>query len=173
MYESFPQTLQAGDPALDFDLPALQGGSISSLTFRQNGLLLLFLFKTCCPVCKYTAPLIQKLYAQYGVNSGGKFTVIGISQDDIELTETFAANNGGLSFPIVLDSDLDVSWRYGITHVPDLFLLGKEYLVLDAITGQFNAEGINNIARKAAEYTRTDFLQIVRPEDGSADIEPG
>jgi len=124
--EAMPQPLQTGDKIIDFELPDAHGRLYSTAELRKQGLLLLFIFKVGCGTCKYSAPFIQRLHRQYAEGSDGKFTVLGVSQDDAPATEAFAKEHGDLTFPIVLDSNLDVSWLYG---VPWVALISLVYFV--------------------------------------------
>jgi len=168
-----PRTLQAGDAVVDFDLTDLNGERFATAQARQQGLVLIALFKTGCGTCRYSAPFLQRLHEQYAANSGGKFQVVGVSQDDAATTREFAAQYGGLTFPLLLDMNLDVSGKYAITHVPDLYLLDAHDTLQRSILGRFSRDEFNELARIAAAAVGTPYSPIVRDEDDAPALKPG
>jgi cytochrome c biogenesis protein CcmG, thiol:disulfide interchange protein DsbE len=173
-HTAIPDTpLAPGDPVADFTLQAADGATYDSRTARQNGLLLAVLFKTGCGTCRYAYPFLQRLHEQYAANSGGKFQVWGISQDDAETTLALAQENGGATFPLLLDTELDTTVRYGITSVPDLYLLGAGDTIAAAVVGHFSRDGFNDLARQAADYLGVPYVPVVRDTDDAPAIKPG
>lgn len=168
-----PRPLQAGDSVVDFDLRSLDGELFTTAEARRQGLVLIALFKAGCGTCRYSAPFLQRLHEQYAVNSGGRFQVIGVSQDDAATTREFSTQHGGLTFPLLLDTDLDVSERYAITHVPDLYLLDAHDTLQRSVVGCFSRDGFNEIARIAATAVGAPYAPIVRDEDDAPALKPG
>jgi len=165
--------LQAGDTVVDFNLGDVDGHLFTTAQARRQGLVLIVLFKTGCGTCKYSAPFLQRLHEQYAANSGGRFQVIGISQDDASATREFAAQQGGLTFPLLLDTELEVSERYAITHVPNLYLLDTRDTIQHAIVGHFSRDEFNRLAQIAATEVGIPYSPIVRAEDDAPALKPG
>jgi peroxiredoxin len=163
----------AGSAVADFTLTATDGKTYSSKAARQNGLLLTVLFKTGCGTCKYANPYLQRFHEQYAAPSRGRFQVWGISQDTPESTESFARENGNSTFPLLLDSDLNVTVDYGITNVPDLYLLSAEDTIPDAVVGHFSKDGFNQLAERVAAFLDVPYTPIVTEADGAPAIKPG
>lgn len=163
----------AGDKVADFTLQSADGKTYGSREARQEGLLLTALFKTGCGTCKYAFPYLQRFQEQYAQNSGGKFQVWGVSQDDAENTQTFAKENGGATFPLLLDKQLDVTAQYGPTNVPNLYLLGAGDTIEQAVLGQFGTDAFNQMAQKIAAFVGVPYVPIVRDEDNAPAIKPG
>jgi peroxiredoxin len=168
-----PRPLQAGDAVADFDLYSLDGGRFTTVEARQQGMLLIVLFKTGCGTCQYSAPFLQRLHEQYAAHSGGRFQVIGVSQDDAATTREFAAQHGGLTFPLLLDTDLEASERYAITHVPNLYLLDAHDTIQRSVLGHFSRDEFNGLARIAATAVGVPYAPIVRDEDDAPALKPG
>lgn len=171
--EITPAPRASGDAVADFILKAADGKTYSSQEARQKGLLLAVLFRTGCGTCRYAYPYIERLHQQYAQHSEGKFQVWGVSQDDAETTLTFAQAQGGVTFPLLLDTGLQVSEDYGITHVPDLYLLGAGDTISTAIVGHFSRDGFNDLARQAAAYLEVPYVPVVREEDDAPALKPG
>jgi len=163
----------AGDKAEDFTLKATNGQTYASRPARQNGLLLLALFKTGCGTCKFSAPYLQRFHEQYALPSGGKFQIWGVSQNMEEETLTFAREYGNLTFPLLLDADLDVTAAFGITHVPNLYLLNADDTIAASVIGHFGTEEFNALAEQIARGAGVPYTPIVKAEDNAPAIKPG
>ncbi|HZP80541.1 MAG TPA: TlpA disulfide reductase family protein [Chthonomonadaceae bacterium] len=164
---------KAGSPVADFQLTGLDGKTYASKEARQKGLLLAALFKVGCGTCQYAAPYLQRLHELYAQKSGGRFQVWGISQDNAADTQAFAKEHGDLTFPLLLDSDLQTSVSYGPTNVPDLYLLGEGDTIATAITGYFSKDEYNALAKQVADFVGVPYVPIVRDEDNAPAIKPG
>lgn len=171
--EAASRPLQLGDAVKDFTLKDVSGQLFSTKELREKGLVLLFFFKVGCGTCRYSAPFIERIHRQYALGSEGKFIVLGVSQDDASATKEFAAAHGNLSFPILLDEDLEVTESYNLIGVPDLYLLDSSNTILYSILGHFTAEGFNEIAKRAAEATQKPYSPVVLPQDNAPNIKPG
>ncbi len=163
----------AGESVYDFTLRATDGKPYSSADARRQGLLLAALFKTTCGTCKFSLPYLQRFHAQYAVPSAGRFQIWGISQDNAQDTLAFARENGPATFPLLLDSTLEVSEAYRLIAVPDLYLLGAGDTLLAALPGHFSKEGFNDLARQVADFLQAPYTPIVREEDNAPLLRPG
>lgn len=164
--------LKAGDEIADFVLESAEGAIASSAKTRENALLLIILFRTGCGTCQYSAPYFERFHKYYALPSQGSFQVWGITQDSETATQ-YMAGAYGLTFPLLYDSMLEVSERYGITHVPNLFLIDSGRTIVDAVTGHFSAERYNQIARQIAQYLEVPYVPIVGVSDDAPALKPG
>src|SRR5882724_6328443 len=76
---------------------------------------LIAFFETDCPTCQLALPYLNRL-------SGDSIRVIGISQDGESVTREFVRQLG-ITFPVELDRDLNISRAYDPQSVPTLFLV--------------------------------------------------
>ena len=116
--------LSAGAKAPEISLPLLDGGAKFSLAQAQKqGPVIAAFFKVSCPVCQFSFPYLQRIFAAYG---NKKVTFVGISQDGQGDTERFARQHG-VSFPIALDDikKYPASNAYDLTNVPSFFLVSN------------------------------------------------
>jgi peroxiredoxin len=121
----------AGAKAPPFRLSALDGSTRSLEDILAGGPALLAFFKISCPVCQLTAPYLERLAANNGIQ------VIGISQDEAGATRGFATRFG-LTFPTFLDPSADeypASNAYGISSVPTLFVVEPDGIVSRSFAG--------------------------------------
>ena len=122
------ELLRAGCRAPDFTLARLKDGLVKGSAelgkMIADGPVLLAFFKSSCPVCQMTLPLLDRVHRG---RKAGSFEVFGVSQDDAETTREFAGEFG-LSFPMLLDTEENgypASNAFGISHVPSLFLVDR------------------------------------------------
>jgi len=109
--------------------------------------LVLAFFKVSCPTCQYTFPFLERIHKAFG----GKFRILGISQNDKKDTAAFVKEYG-VTFPVLLDDTkkYPVSNAYGLTNVPTLFWVAEDGTIELSSVG-WDKQDIENIHRKAAE----------------------
>ena len=138
-----------GDPAPDFTLAGTPGGRSYSLgDFRDRLAVLVFYPGDDSPTCttqlaSYSADLDQ--FAGLGAE------VVGISPQDVESHERFAAKLG-LAFPLLADVDKEVGRAYGL--VGPLGFYKRSVFVVDG-------DGMVRYAHRSPHgltYRRTDEL---------------
>ncbi|MGH9281360.1 MAG: peroxiredoxin [Acidimicrobiales bacterium] len=138
-----------GDPAADFTLPGTPGGRRYSLTdYRGRLAVLVFYPADNTPTCttqlaSYSADLDQ--FTGLGAD------VVGISPQDVESHERFAARLG-LAFPLLADTDKEVGRAYGL--VGPLGFYKRSVFVVDG-------DGILRYVHRSPHgltYRRTDEL---------------
>ena len=108
--------------APDFTVPRLGSGSLALKDFRGGSVFLNF-WATWCSPCKKEMPSMERLYRRH---EGRGFTIVAISIDTGG-TESVASfvRQLALTFPIGLDSDLQVANRYTVRALPSSFLIDR------------------------------------------------
>jgi len=152
--------LEIGTQAPDFKLTAADGKSYSLKEKLSTDLTLLAFFKINCPTCQFTFPFLEKLHKSY---AGKGFTLWGISQNNQAETREFASQYQ-ISFPLLLDqNNYQISYAYGITVVPTLFLIDKNQEIL--FTGEgFAKEDLEKLSQEIAQRTGTAPVNIFAGE---------
>lgn len=126
-----PQKKLEGLPAPDFVLPTLGGGRMRLSDYRGK-IVFLNIWATWCPPCREEMPSMQKLHERF---MGEDFAMLTISIDeDTSLVGPFMEELG-LTFPVALDPEQEVSSQYGITGVPETFLIDKNGIVMHHLIG--------------------------------------
>ena len=145
------EVLRAGHRAPDFTLARLENGaargSADLAKLLAGGPALLVFFKSTCPVCQMTLPFLERIHRG---RTPGSLDVFGVSQDDAETTQEFAAEFG-ISFPMLLDTEesgYPASNAYGIAHVPSLFLVDRDRRIVWSLEG-FNRRELLAVASYA------------------------
>jgi thioredoxin-dependent peroxiredoxin len=127
--------LSPGDSAPDFTLSESGGGSRSLHDLRGKHVILFFYPKDNTPGCTKEARSFRDSYEEYeGINA----VILGISPDDVKSHDKFAAKFG-LPFPLLADTDHQVSEAYGVWGEKRLY--GRKYMGMLRTTYLINPEG--------------------------------
>src|SRR5271155_3227879 len=128
-----------------FALQSTEGKKASLADALKKGPVVAAFFKVSCPTCQFSAPFLERLHETYG---GEKFTLWGISQDDAEDTREFC-KEFDVDFPILLEAPgYALSNKYGLTHVPSIFLISQDGKIQETSVG-FSKAGLENVASLA------------------------
>ena len=101
-----------------------------------------------CPTCQFSAPFLERLHETYG---GEKFTLWGISQDDAEDTREFC-KEFDVDFPILLEAPgYALSNKYGLTHVPSIFLISPDGKIQETSIGFSKDESREDCGRRGSK----------------------
>src|SRR5437588_11545506 len=94
--------LEAGVQAPEIELQDLDGRKFSLKEARKQGPVVAAFFKVSCPVCQLAFPYLERIFKAYG--KSGKFSFVGISQDNASDTTAFNRECGvtftGLAAPV-------------------------------------------------------------------------
>jgi peroxiredoxin len=115
--------LKAGTVAPDFRLPRVGGGELSLAELRGRAVLLVFSDPNCGP-CDELAPRLQELHEERP-----DLAVLVISRRDAEATAAKAAALG-LTHPIVIQQQWEVSKQYGMFATPIGYLIDEQGFVV-------------------------------------------
>ncbi len=110
--------LKAGTRAPDFSLPTIDEGELSLADFRGVPVLLVFSDPQCGP-CDELAPQLQEVHLRQP-----ELQVLVVSRRDVEANRT-KATALGLTFPIVLQKQWEVSLKYAMFATPIGYLVDE------------------------------------------------
>lgn len=151
--------LVAGTPAPGFRLPRVDGGELALEEYRGRRVLLVFSDPHCGP-CDELAPRLQ----QAGSDTP-ETRIVMVSRGEVEANRVKAAQFG-LTFPVVLQRQWEISKLYGMFGTPIAFLIDAEGKVAaDVATG---VEAILALLKRGgpADRDRTTRTPTVRAEAG-------
>lgn len=106
-----------GTEALDFRLPAAQGGEIGPRDYRgRHTLVLWFSLGLFCPFCRRFMTQLRQAYPR--IREAGA-EVLQVSHNTLEEAQTYLGHYpGAFAFPYLCDPDRAVHARYGVPLVP-------------------------------------------------------
>jgi len=122
-----------GEPAPDFTLQNLDGESVSFSDFEGRPVLINF-WNTGCPPCRGEMPYLQEVYDEQRDTELVLLT-INIGQSVSTVKDFLEENN--LALPVLLDSDGDVTRRYGMPGIPTTFFIDRDGILRVKVIGGF------------------------------------
>ncbi|MGC5324500.1 thiol-disulfide oxidoreductase ResA [Brevibacillus sp. SYSU BS000544] len=139
VYSSFKKetgTVQVGDTAPNFSLQQLDGAQVKLSDLRGKAVVLNFWGSWCVP-CKTEMPDLEKQY-QLHKNDGVVFTGVNIGESPITAKQFIS--QVGVTFPIWLDQQREITRLYNIGPIPTTFFIDKNGIVKDVFIGQMNEQ---------------------------------
>ena len=112
-------------PAPDFTLRALAGPNLK-LAEQRGRVVLVNFWATWCGPCREELPQLAKLHDKY---RAAGLVLLGVNVDDDPRKAAELATRLGLRFPVLLDTDKQVSRRYDMSAMPATFLIDRDGVV--------------------------------------------
>jgi peroxiredoxin len=129
--------IRPGQAAPGFELPTLDGGSVSLEGLRGRVVLLNF-WATWCGPCEAEMPAMQRLYDAF---AGPEFEMVAVSvdasRDDVDAFQKRLA----LGFPIALDPEKRVANAYQSHRFPESYLIDRDGRILSRYIGPREWDG--------------------------------
>ncbi|MGQ9554612.1 MAG: cytochrome c-type biogenesis CcmF C-terminal domain-containing protein [Anaerolineae bacterium] len=119
-----------------FILSLLDGGQLTLADLQGKPTVINF-WATWCKPCKEELPALQSVWNEYQ-NKGVRF--VGIAYKEQEATVRAAIGLYSLTYPLGLDAQEAIANSYGITAVPETFILDSQGKVAYVHIGQVTAE---------------------------------
>lgn len=120
-----------GSQAPDFTLQDLQG-KVWKLSELKGKVVLLHFWATWCSTCEQENPTLQNL--RQAERDNPQFVVLSVLvRDEADGARGYMAKRG-FDFPVLPD-DKKTSMQYGLTGVPETFLIDKNGIIRDKVIG--------------------------------------
>ena len=146
-------SVQEGDAAPDFEMPASGGRTVSLSALKGKPFILYFYPKADTPGCTKEACAFQEALPQLGTIG---LDVIGVSPDKIKPIEKFAEKYG-LRFPLASDETHAVAEKYGTWVEKSMY--GRKYMGIERSTFLIDKSG--NIAKAWRKVSVTNHAAEV------------
>jgi peroxiredoxin Q/BCP len=129
-------SVQPGDKAPDFTLPADGGGTVSLKALRGEPVVLYFYPKDDTSGCTAEACAFRDAIADF---SKVKAKIVGVSRDSVASHDKFK-KKFKLSFPLASDEDGKVCQAYGVWVEKSMY--GNKYMGIERSTFLIDAKGV-------------------------------
>lgn len=120
-------------PAPDFMLTDLRGGEWQ-LSDLRGKLVFINFWATWCPPCIQELPSMNALNKRMDAASFQMLTIL--YNDRPELGQSMV-NKSGYTFPVLIDPDSSVGKQYGLTGVPETFIVDPQGILREKFIGPF------------------------------------
>ena len=137
--------LDIGDRAPNFELATLEG-EVVSLSDYQGGPVMINFWATWCPPCRAEMPDMEQLYQDTAI----EILAVNLTQtEESEKQVREFVNEYELTFPILMDMDIDVAMLYQIQAIPTSIFLDAErtiqFIAYSALTYDQMTEVLEDI----------------------------
>jgi peroxiredoxin len=140
-----PQVTEKDKPAPNFTLKDTKGKTWNLADLKGQVVFINF-WATWCPPCRKEMPSMQRVYSTLPAD---KFKMLAIlSNDDPAIADSFTAK-GGFTFPILVDPEKKTAQTYGITGVPETFIIDKQGIIREKYIGAVEWDSANGLAMLA------------------------
>lgn len=132
------------NPAPDISVVSIASGNILKLSDLKGKVVLLNFWATWCPPCREEIPSMIKLNT---LMAGKPFQMVAVSMDEggKPAIESFFKESG-FSLPTYLDASGSSAKSYGITGVPESFIIDKQGILVKKIIGGFAWDSTETLA---------------------------
>lgn len=122
-------------PAPDISVVSLANGSALKLSDLKGKVVLLNFWATWCPPCREEIPSMMRLNS---LMADKPFQMVAISIDEggKQAIESFFKDSG-FSLPVYLDESGTSAKYYGVTGIPESFVIDRQGVVVKKIIGGF------------------------------------
>ena len=140
--QSAPVVKENG-PAAEINVVSLKGAPLK-LSELKGKVVLLNFWATWCPPCREEIPSMMKLNSAM---AGKPFQMVAISIDEggVPAIEAFFKESGFM-LPAYTDPDGKAAKTYGITGVPETFVIDKNGVILKKVIGPLAWDSPDTIA---------------------------
>ena len=127
-----PPIAKIGSAAPDVELIDMNRNKIELSNMRGSVVFVNF-WATWCESCVNEMPSIEALFSQMSGNK--KFRLVTILFRDDESRALSYMNANGYNFPVFLNPDGSAAKKFGITGVPETFIIDKKGILRDKVIG--------------------------------------
>jgi cytochrome c biogenesis protein CcmG/thiol:disulfide interchange protein DsbE len=122
---------QIGGPVPDFQFTALDGSSMN-LGARRGEVVVVNFFASWCDPCRQEAAALEQTWRAY---QGQEVQFFGIAYKDADSKAQAFLDEFDVSYPSTVDTTNRAAREYGVTGVPETFVIDREGLLVRHFLG--------------------------------------
>jgi cytochrome c biogenesis protein CcmG/thiol:disulfide interchange protein DsbE len=140
-----------GKAVPDFDLPTLDGGTVSNASTAGKAMIINF-WNTWCTPCRDEAPALEEFYAQHADDSD--FVMVGIVRDPQESTKAIKAyvNDRGMKWTVALDPGDQAALDFATRGQPETLAVSPTGVVAASKYGPMSVAELEKFLAAARAY---------------------
>lgn len=127
-----------GQPAPNFRLALLDGSTLALEELRGRVTVVNF-WGSWCPPCQEELPALRTVWEAYRDHP---LTLVGIAYEDEEAAVRAALDEYGITYPVGLDTGKRIARQFGVTGVPETFVIDADGDVAFWHIGPVTAENL-------------------------------
>ena len=129
--KTYKEIASIGAPAPNFELRDANG-NLWKLSDQKGKVVFVNFWATWCSVCKSEKPSMENLYMKVQDKPVQMFGIL-FRDDAGNLAAYFQRQK--VSYPTLISNDDEVGAQYGITGVPETFIIDKDGIIREKIVG--------------------------------------
>ncbi len=122
---------EVGKPAPDFTLKDTTG-TVWKLSNLKGNLVFVNFWATWCPPCRDEMPSMEALHRRL---ASEKFLMLSVLYNDDPGQAAQYVHTNGFTFPLLLDPIGEAARAYGITGVPETYIVDQDGILREKIIG--------------------------------------
>lgn len=109
----------------------------------KGSVILINFWATWCTSCIEEMPSLERLFRNFSGNS--QFKILTILYKDDALRATGFMKQNGYTLPVYLNPDESAAKNFGITGVPETFIIDKKGILRDKVIGPAEWDSSNSV----------------------------
>ena len=135
-----------GQLAPDFTLDGLDGEA--TLSHWRGQVVLVNFWASWCAPCRVEFPHLQAIYEKYKDQG---FTILAVNLGETAATAAAYADQLGLDFPILMDTNAGVARQYALYSIPTSYFLDRQGVVRETWVGAMRESFVEDTVSKLLE----------------------
>ena len=136
---------QVGDLVPTFALTALDGRPMS-LTAQEDKVVVLNVFASWCAPCRLEAADIEQTWRDF---ESRDVQFYGLGYQDVPSKAQAFLDEFDVTYPCAVESDNNTALAFGVTGVPETFVIDQDGRLLEHIIGPIEGQRLASILNKA------------------------
>ena len=139
---SLPTAPAVGSRAPAFSLAGISSRTVTLRQFQGRPVLVNF-WATWCVPCKSEMPMLERAYRRFA----GRLAILGVDEQETAGEVRDFVHSYHVTYPIALDQNADISYRYQLNGTPTSFLIDRQGVVRSITVGPLSGSALQKQVR--------------------------